>query len=284
MLASTVGYQHQVVDACASSRILVGRLDVTEDCVMDWKTVEEIAGVVQKSIASAAIVIGGWWAYFRFVRFRTLRPRLEFNFECSRSDIDASDVLVILTLKLTNTGHTEIELRRSEKPRCFLKYALISDRGSGSPVAPLTVSAKRLQHLDIVFVAHRRVEPGETVDDVKVLRVNKTGILAIQIELVVFGFQKWSASSAFPLIGQLQRNDVKSEDEQDEYEEAEALREGLRNVLARIKQLNESERSSLQLIEYEVETLLKESNAAGNFVGRADDLSTKAEKALGAIL
>jgi hypothetical protein len=85
------------------------------------------------------------------------------------------------------------------------------------------------------------------------------------------------------LIGQRESNSFKSEDEQDEYEEAEALREGLRNVLARISQLNEGERSNLQQIVEEVEALLRESNAAWNFVRRAEDLSTKAEKALRAI-
>lgn len=250
---------------------------------MDWKTGQEIAGTFQNLIASAAVIVVALWAYFRFVRFRTLRPRLEFNFECSRSNIDDSHVLVILTVKLTNRGQTKVELREGKHPRCFLKYALIAHEGPDVVIALLTVPPNRLEHLDAAFGPHRWIEPGETIDDVKVISINKARLLAIQVELVVFGVQKWSASAAFPLIGDPESKSFKSEDEQDEYEEAEALREGLRNVLARIRQLNETERAHFESMVGEIEALLSESDAALNFVSRAERLATKAEEALRAI-
>lgn len=245
---------------------------------MDWKTSHEIAGTFQNVIASAAVIIGALWAYFRFVRFRTLRPRLEFNFECSRSNIDDSHGLLILTVKLTNRGQTKVGLRKGTLPRCFLKYALIPESDPDAAVALLTIPPNRLEHLDIAFKPHGWIEPGETIDDVKVLKIRTSRLLAVQVELLVFGVQKWSASAAFPLIGGPASSSFKSEDEQDAYEEAEALREQLRNVVARIGRLDESERARFQSLIGEIDALLKESDTA--FVSRAESLATKAEEAL----
>lgn len=247
---------------------------------MDWNVAEQISGTLQHGIGSIAIVIGGAWAYFRFARFRTLHPRVEFYFECNRTDVDTSHVLVILTLRLTNRGQTRVQLRKREHSRCFLKYALIANIDSAYQLAPLTVSSKELEHLDSCFELHRWVEPGETIDDVKVLKVNKSGMLALQIELVVFGLKKWSASAAFPLIGQVEKSSFKSEDEQDEYEEAEALREGLRSILAKIGQLDEIQRTTFQDLVDEINALLRESNSSSSFERRANELSTRGEKAL----
>lgn len=246
---------------------------------MDLKTGQEMSKIVHDLIASAAVILGAVWVFFKFVRFRTLRPRLEFNFECSRSDVDDAHALAILTVKLTNRGQTKVDLRKGKRPQCFLKYAVIPDNGPDVVVAPLTVRPNRLKHLDAAFVPHRRVEPGETIDDVKVLKINKARLLAVQVELVIYGTQKWSACAAFPLIGGPESKSFKSEDEQDDYEEAEALRQELENVLARIHQLDESERVRLQSIRGEIETLL-ESDAVENFVNRADRLADEAEAAL----
>jgi hypothetical protein len=246
----------------------------------DWKSRHEIAGTIQNFISSAAIIVGAGWAYFKFVRFRTLRPRLEFKFDFGRSEVDDSHALLILRLYLTNKGQTKVELRKAEHPRCFLKYALIPEAGSAAPVALLTIPPHRLKHLDAAFRPHRWVEPGETIDDVKVLKINKARSIAVQVELVLFGLHKWSASAAVPLIGHPESKSFESEDEQDDYDEAEALQEGLQNALARIRFLVQSE--DRQSIMEEIEALLRESNVTKKFASKAEHLVTRAERLLSA--
>ncbi len=241
----------------------------------------QISGTIHDVIASAAVIIGAVWAYFRFVRFRTLRPRLEFSFEWSRSDMDDSHSVAILTAKLANKGHTKVQLRKDNNPRCFLKYALIPVSRSAGTVTLLNIPPSGLEHIDAVFVPHRWIEPGETIDDVKVLNIDRTRLLAIQFELVLFGWKKWSAVAAFPLIGEGVSQSSKSEDEQDEYEEFDALREGLRNVLARIRRLKNQ---NLEKLEIQIDALLKSPVTSGSFVSQAKGLIDEGEKGLRSIL
>jgi hypothetical protein len=201
---------------------------------------------MEHGVAAAAVVVGALWAYFRFVRFRTLKPRLKFTFEWTRSEVNHFRSLLILTLKLVNRGRSKVVLREDRDPRCFLKYALIRESGSAANFALLNVPPRRLEHLDTVFAAHRWIEPGETIDDVKLMEVDRTGLLAIQIEVLVFGEKKYSAPAAISLLGVPASSGSDSEDEQDEYEEIECLIEGLGSVLARILRLGEDARESMQ--------------------------------------
>jgi len=48
---------------------------------MFWEIAEQITGTIQNAIAAISLVTGGLWGYYRFARFRTLKPRLEFSFD-----------------------------------------------------------------------------------------------------------------------------------------------------------------------------------------------------------
>jgi hypothetical protein len=45
-----------------------------------WKTVAEI---VQAAITSLAVLVGGIWAYFKLVKGRTFRPRVETGIDAA---------------------------------------------------------------------------------------------------------------------------------------------------------------------------------------------------------
>ena len=250
-----------------------------------WEFTEKFLGAIHYFVATAALLAGGIWAYFKFVRYRTLKPRLEFSFDWELLDQDYSCLLAILRLKLANMGQTKIALRKKNRHRCFLKYALITEALSLSqqPISLLTVPAQRLQHIDTVFAAHGWIEPGETIDDVKVLTIEKKKLLAVQFEVLAFGARKWSASAAFPLIGSSVGDSCDSEDEQDEYEEAEAIEEGLRSVLARARRLSEVERLPLEDLIHEIEALLRSVNMGRAFVRNGERLIDKAEQCLRSI-
>ena len=201
---------------------------------MEWDAAETIAETIGHVFETVAIIIGGLWAYFRFDRFRTLKPRLTFSFDWTRSDIDECRSLIVLTLKLCNKGHTKVELRKDEDPRCFLKFALIRGVGCGIDAPLVNLTSRHLKHLDVVFAPHRWIEPAETIDDVKVLEIYRAGALAIQTEVLVFGAKKYSAPSALSLVGVPTSVETTSEDEQDDYDEIELIVEGLKSVLARL--------------------------------------------------
>jgi hypothetical protein len=159
--------------------------------------------------------------------------------------------LGILTLKLTNKGNTRIDLREKGKEGgglCILRYALLEAGKSESPVSIISVTEEdELDDLGGVFLAHKWIEPSETIDDVRAIHIRDLDFdkdpLAVQFEILVYGKKKWTASAAFPLAGttaQVElvkdaiqafqppgfgvRGSATSEDEQDDYTEVEKIR------------------------------------------------------------
>jgi len=56
----------------------------------DIKTIVEIIGT---AVTAAAVVIGGSWAYFKFVKGRTYRPRLEVGLSGQWRPVDERHLL-----------------------------------------------------------------------------------------------------------------------------------------------------------------------------------------------
>jgi hypothetical protein len=84
--------------------------------------------------------------------------------------------------------------------------------------------SKELKYIDQAFIAHKWIEPSETIDDVKLIQVPAGDAVAMQLELEVFGIMQWSSSTAFPLNSVASPPIFDSEDEQDEIDPAkEAL-------------------------------------------------------------
>jgi len=78
---------------------------------MDLKTAAEIADHV---VTAAAVVIGGTWAYFRFVRGRTFKHRAELSSSLALTD-SAGQRHFIVTVGLKNTGLSKLPLNKDMK-------------------------------------------------------------------------------------------------------------------------------------------------------------------------
>ena len=201
---------------------------------MDWETANWVASSVQGGITALAVVAGGAWAYYRFVRFRTLRPRLSFSFGWRLDVADGSPPLGVLTLKLRNTGNTKVHLKDEGRHRCFLKYGLIRSWTTCSEVSLASLPASKLEHLDAVFLEHSWIEPSETIDDVRVIRMPSSEVRAVQFQTLLFASRlKWSATAAFPVSTSPSHDQHVSEDFQAPYEQAEAIGEELASLVVR---------------------------------------------------
>jgi hypothetical protein len=164
---------------------------------MNWQLADQIAGTLQNLAATVAISVSTVWGYFRFIRFRTLKPRLEFAFDWNGAENRETKALGILTIKLSNRGATKVNLRKAHKHRCFLKYALLKAERTDEELSILSLPSERLEELAKVFVAHKWIEPGETIDDVKALYLQAPNALAVQFEVVLFGAQNGRRSQHF---------------------------------------------------------------------------------------
>ncbi|HET8924376.1 MAG TPA: hypothetical protein VFN26_15425 [Candidatus Acidoferrum sp.] len=192
----------------------------------EWYFADQVLGVIQKAVATLAVIGGGAWGYFRFIRFRSFKPRLEFSFDWNESATCQPSRVGVLSLKLSNKGNTKVDLREEGIGLCMLKYALLQSRDDArTPLAVISRPEDDLRHLGRIFAPHKWIEPGETIDDVRAIQICDPNSLAVQFEVRIYGTNKWTASAAFPLAPRPTAAKVTSEDEQEEYEEAEKIRE-----------------------------------------------------------
>lgn len=76
--------------------------------------VATLADVASKAITSAAVLIGGGWAYIKFIRGRTFAYRAELHLHLDLVQLERSRLLQV-TVTLTNTGLSRIALNERMK-------------------------------------------------------------------------------------------------------------------------------------------------------------------------
>ena len=73
---------------------------------MDLKTATDVASSI---VTSLAVVIGGVWAYFKFIKGRTFAHRAELDVSPSL-ETSAESLYLSVTITLKNTGLSKLPL------------------------------------------------------------------------------------------------------------------------------------------------------------------------------
>ena len=73
-------------------------------------TVKDIAQTVQAVITVVAILVGGFWAYLRFVRGRLGRPRANLTHQVTHRSLENDKVLLRVTVIVENVGNVLLRL------------------------------------------------------------------------------------------------------------------------------------------------------------------------------
>jgi hypothetical protein len=129
----------------------------------DLKTVVDVIGTV---VTAAAVLVGGLWAYFRFVKDRVYRPRLEVGLFAQWRQVAGTPVLhARLTVK--NIGATDVELLQ-EGTALVVE---LMDHEQPPPPADVTWTPV---HASAILVDHQWIEPHETISDDLLLRLGPT--------------------------------------------------------------------------------------------------------------
>jgi hypothetical protein len=127
----------------------------------DVKTWVDIAGTF---VTAAAVVIGGVWAYFRFVRNRTYRPRLEIEMEARRHDVGTPLVEANVTVK--NIGASDVRLRQHGTG---LRVSRIED-----PIPADGIVHWKSLGVFSILKEHAWIEPSESVTESMLLSLPLT--------------------------------------------------------------------------------------------------------------
>jgi hypothetical protein len=181
---------------------------VSEGSALDW--FDAAAAAAQ----AAAIVIGGVWAYFKFMRGRTFAKRAEVTVKAIRLALpDGPGLKVAVTLR--NVGLSKLPLR-------YVVLAVHEIRASPREDDSLATEQRKLGKRQEIFTAHEWVEAQETISDEAVIALpvpdDAASLLGYRVECEAVGGREgrgglgWSAST---VVSPWDETAVESLEEQD---------------------------------------------------------------------
>jgi hypothetical protein len=162
---------------------------------MDIATLRDFSGIVTNVTTTIALVFGGVWTYFRFLRGRTFSPRLEIAIEGTVSDFgDAACIRV--GVKVRNVGLSRIAIAQKGTGILFSTYPKDHYRAVTHQAIWGNCTAFPL------LENHDSIEPQEEVNEVVLIAVSTQGVIAWKLEALLFSPKRafrervlWSASA-----------------------------------------------------------------------------------------
>lgn len=139
-------------------------------------TVQAVADIVQKAAAAVAIVGTAGWAYFKFVRGRTFRRRLELTIS---GEVRRGPGIVYL---LTNSTAKNIGLSKFEIDHEKSGLRVMTHASEGAVTEPRLAEWQPLSTWP-VFEAHKLLEPGEPAAEELLIEIPDKGFLAFRLQL-----------------------------------------------------------------------------------------------------
>jgi hypothetical protein len=144
-----------------------------------FQNTDLIVDAISKTITAVAVIIGGVWAYFKFVRGRTYRPRLEVNLAGQWWPVNGKWLLQTRVM-VKNVGASKVELIQKGTG------LRVSVPGTDQPSPPASVvwASKKVF---VILNEHSWIEPGETVSDDHLidLGVSNTCPTLLEVRLVL---------------------------------------------------------------------------------------------------
>ncbi|HMI99246.1 MAG TPA: hypothetical protein VK488_05380 [Gaiellaceae bacterium] len=159
-----------------------------------WKDWADAAASAAQALA---IVIGGAWAYFKFVKGRTFAKRVELAVTATVLPTRRPTLKVRATLR--NAGLSKLPLRI----QVVTVYGIYAAPTSANPIA---MREAQLGKRKRIFKAHKWIEAQETVSDeiLCLVPARDEELLAFRAECTIFarrrkpGALTWTASAVVP--------------------------------------------------------------------------------------
>jgi hypothetical protein len=138
-----------------TAAVLFAQAGCTEDDALDQ--FDTIANIVGTALTSLALLVAGVWAYSKFVKGRTFRPRIKLELGGQWHVIDGRYLLQV-HLTITNIGASKVVLLQEGT-------ALILKKPSSGQAAPPAMLTWDDGEVFEIFLDHDWIEPSEIVSD-----------------------------------------------------------------------------------------------------------------------
>ena len=145
---------------------------------------------IQRIVTVLAIIIGGIWAYFNFVRSRTYRPRLEIYVTGLVRQHEERQFLH-LSFSVKNVGLTNFDISQTGTGMQLESY------GERAYIPEVHAAPwERVTTLPILM-NHSIIEPAETVKEEKLIIISEEEVIAYKVTLRLMSVDntEWQISS-----------------------------------------------------------------------------------------
>jgi hypothetical protein len=126
--------------------------------------VRDIVSMLGTTTTMLAVIVGGLWAYFKFIRGRTYRPRLSVTMLAQWQVVDGRHLLHARVI-VKNIGVSVVTLRQLGTG---LRVSVLSPQ---QPAAPAAASWEVVRVFEIL-TEHQWIEAGETVSDDQLINMD----------------------------------------------------------------------------------------------------------------
>ncbi|HEX2314374.1 MAG TPA: hypothetical protein VHJ17_11595 [Thermomonospora sp.] len=165
--------------------------------------VDTVASTAQHLVTTAGVLIGGGWAYMKFVRGRVYAPRAELSVRGELYE-SGSRRMLLARVELVNAGLTRLRLKPGSqvvhlytgRASAVTRVVMPSDEHLG--VTPILTEHEWVEAQERVSAEVRFLLPAEAVDG-ECFRV-EAQVWARRRRLRRFG-QRWTASATVPGSG-----------------------------------------------------------------------------------
>jgi len=156
---------------------------------VDWSTTKDVFDILENAATIIAFGAGGVWAYFNFFKGRTYRSRLEPKVAGKIISRNGAYFLIV-TAQLKNVGLSAVRIDQKGSALRVFAYTL-----GERPSKPRNVEQSRLITLS-VFEDHGWIEPGELIEDQRLIAIPDSEHVALQIKLrLVSNKIEWNAAA-----------------------------------------------------------------------------------------
>jgi hypothetical protein len=148
---------------------------------------QAVLGDVKSIAETLALIVGGLWAYYKFFKGRTFKPRLELT--VVGKAWNAKHVThLIASVQIKNVGLSKLELSQEGSGLRVFSHALRTPKNTAA-----VVEWKRQITL-AVFTKHKWIEPGETISDETLIALSDIDNSAVKLELrIVSSGIEWNS-------------------------------------------------------------------------------------------
>jgi hypothetical protein len=147
----------------------------------------EVLDIISKIVPALAILVGGFWAYFKYIKGRLFYPRIELQVNGEVKIINSFPHL-ILNYQVKNIGLSKVDLDKEASGIRVLKY--------NPPDDSLEIESADWQSIGSFSILnkHSWIESSETIKENSLYSIIEMNKVVYKVELRIVGKGKsWEA-------------------------------------------------------------------------------------------